>query len=148
MAGLKELFGDNVIDKQGNKVDLATLGGADKSLGIYFSAHWCPPCRGFTPVLKEFYEKVNKDSKVFEVVFCSNDGNDAAFERYFAEMPWTAVPYGDHRISNLKQKYGITGIPTLVIINKNGDIVSMEGRSDVQTDSNGALESWRGKKAS
>ena len=23
---------------------------------IYFSAHWCPPCRGFTPVLKAFYE--------------------------------------------------------------------------------------------
>lgn len=23
---------------------------------IYFSAHWCPPCRGFTPVLKDFYE--------------------------------------------------------------------------------------------
>ena len=23
---------------------------------FYFSAHWCPPCRGFTPVLKKFYE--------------------------------------------------------------------------------------------
>lgn len=23
---------------------------------IYFSAHWCPPCRAFTPVLKDFYE--------------------------------------------------------------------------------------------
>ena len=23
---------------------------------FYFSAHWCPPCRGFTPILKTFYE--------------------------------------------------------------------------------------------
>ena len=23
---------------------------------IYFSAHWCPPCRAFTPMLKDFYE--------------------------------------------------------------------------------------------
>ena len=29
-----------------------------KVIGIYFSAHWCPPCRGFTPKLVEWYGKV------------------------------------------------------------------------------------------
>jgi nucleoredoxin len=33
----------------------AALAGKDVIL-VYFSAHWCPPCRAFTPVLKDFYE--------------------------------------------------------------------------------------------
>lgn len=30
---------------------------------LYFSAFWCPPCQNFTPVLKEFYLKVNNVPK-------------------------------------------------------------------------------------
>ena len=33
----------------------SALAGKDIVM-FYFSAHWCPPCRGFTPILKEFYE--------------------------------------------------------------------------------------------
>jgi len=32
---------------------------------LYFSAFWCPPCQNFTPVLKDFYLKVNKVPKNF-----------------------------------------------------------------------------------
>jgi len=30
---------------------------------LYFSAHWCPPCRGFTPKLTEFFNKANSVSR-------------------------------------------------------------------------------------
>ena len=33
---------------------------------IYFSAHWCPPCRAFTPVLKDFYEVKLLESSPFK----------------------------------------------------------------------------------
>ena len=69
-----------------------------------------------------------------EIVFCSNDGNEAAFERNFATMPWLAVPYAEEqRIQNLKQRYGINGIPTLVVLDyrRGGELVSYDGRADL-----------------
>jgi nucleoredoxin len=27
-------------------------------VGLYFSAHWCPPCRGFTPNLVAKYNEL------------------------------------------------------------------------------------------
>ena len=63
--------------------------------GIYFSAHWCPPCRGFTPILSKFYTAVKEkygDEKL-EIVFVSSDRDEAAFNDYFGEMPWCALPY-------------------------------------------------------
>ena len=32
-----------------------------KIVCFYFSAHWCPPCRAFTPMLKDAYEEFLED---------------------------------------------------------------------------------------
>ena len=66
-----------------------------KYVGFYFGAHWATCCRRFTETLKEDYELINGQNKQFEVVFVSKDGNQAAFDRNFAEMPWKAVKYDD-----------------------------------------------------
>ena len=88
-----------------------------KYVGIYFGAHWAPPCRLFTTTLTEWYNKINEGAKGFEVVFVSIDGNLEAFDRNFKEMPWLAVLYTDEaKISSLKQTFGINGIPTLIIV--------------------------------
>ena len=50
---------------QDKKGDLALSQVKDESplIALYFSAHWCPPCRMFTPKLAEFYKTVNKNKK-------------------------------------------------------------------------------------
>ena len=65
---------DKVNTKDGQKQLSEILQGADlKYVGIYFSAHWCPPCRNFTPVLAEFYNSVNQNGKILEIIFVSSD---------------------------------------------------------------------------
>ena len=50
--------------QKGDGVVSAEEALANKSVVcFYFSAHWCPPCRQFTPILKDFYEVSLKDSK-------------------------------------------------------------------------------------
>ena len=92
--------------------------------------------------------KINAEGKVFEVIFVSIDGNAEAFDRNFTEMPWLAVPFSDtDRISSLKQKFGINGIPTLIIVDTQGNLVKAEGREDVTKDAATALETWNTAKA-
>ena len=75
--------------------EMVEIHGTPDLIGIYFGAHWAPPCRLFTPALTEFYNNINKTGKRMELIFCSNDGNDAAFERNYATMPFAAIPYTD-----------------------------------------------------
>jgi len=131
--GLQDLFGSTLTGKDGSTVDVATLKG--KVVGIYFSAHWCPPCRGFTPVLAEKYKALKEAGKDFEIVFASSDKDAKQFEEYFGEMPWLALPYEDRaRKEELSKKFKVRGIPTFVIVDGEGNTITKDGRSAVMSD--------------
>ena len=75
-------------------------------VGLYFSAHWCPPCRGFTPKLADVYKELNGLEKSFEIVFLSSDKSEDAFKEYFNEMPWLALPFTKRDLkTKLADKY-------------------------------------------
>ncbi|WAQ95335.1 NXN-like protein [Mya arenaria] len=98
--------------------------------GIYFSAHWCPPCRGFTPELAKFYNTC-ADEK-FMIVFISSDRDEASFKEYYNEMPWSALKFEDRDAkAKLSEMFGVQGIPTFIILNGNGDVVEKGGRGVV-----------------
>ena len=94
----KDLFGDKIQGKAG-LVDSEQCFGEGKVVGIYFSAHWCPPCRGFTPALAKFYNavKAGPNGDKFEIVFVSMDRDEKSFDGYFGEMPWHAIAYDNDK---------------------------------------------------
>ena len=57
-------------------------------------------------------------------------------------MPWIAIPYGDPRVNELKKKFNVTGIPTLVILNSEGKVITDEAYGDVATIGPKAYENW------
>ena len=120
---------EKVMTKDG-EMPLEALEGVE-FVAIYFSAHWCPPCRGFTPVLSSFYDEMNKDGKKFEVIFVSSDQDEASFIDYFFDMPWKAVSYDVDRQA-IKQHHGVNGIPMLPLFKADGTKVSDNARGEVQ----------------
>jgi len=40
---------------------------------LYFAGSYCPPSRGFTPKLIEFYNEINTDEKLMEIIYIPFD---------------------------------------------------------------------------
>lgn len=109
---------------------------------LYFSASWCPPCRQFTPVLADFYNK-HKDAKNFEVVFCSWDQSDADFAKYLKSHPdWLAIDRT--HVDALAAIYDIRTIPAVIIVDaQTGELITYKGRFGVSSDPAGKNFPWR-----
>ncbi len=125
------MLGTKLLDARGwvhSTEDVCT----GKIVGLYFSAHWCPPCRGFTPALVDFYIALRNAGQPFEIVFISSDQDQASFDGYLKSMPWKAVPYADREVHDfLSREFSVSGIPTLVLLDECGDLITTDGRAQV-----------------
>ena len=137
-----DLFDGPLLDAKGTEVSKEALAG--KTIGIYFSASWCPPCRTFTPKLVKFRDANKKD---FEVVFVSSDRSPKAQLDYMKEtgMKWYTMPHRSSAANALAKKYGIRGIPALIIVSPDGKTITKNGRGDVSSNAGGALKAWAKK---
>ena len=119
-----EKFGERLQTASGRKVDAKqVLEG--KTVGVYFSASWCGPCRAFTPKLVKFHRQVAKKNN-FEIVFVSSDKDEQAMFDYMKKngMPWYALPFSAEQKKALKEELKVGGIPTLAVFGKDkyGDV--------------------------
>lgn len=141
-SALEILHSAKYVDKEGNTFDKQYLRTLDYIV-LYFSAHWCPPCRQFTPEFAKWYTShfanINASAdKAFDVFFISSDRDDKSFNEYLDEMPWKALSFKDRATKTaLSETFEIEGIPSLIVIDKHGNIVQKSARSKVSTDPEG-----------
>lgn len=97
-----------------------------KMVALYFSAHWCAPCRKFTPQLVDFYNRVAAQHPEFEIVFVSNDRSPLEMETYMrdTQMPWPAIEFAKLPGKDALKKYAGDGIPCLVLLDASGKVIS------------------------
>jgi len=112
--------GFTLADVRGGKVDLSGLRG--KVVLVEFWATWCPPCRESIPDLHSLHDKY-KDRGLAVVAISLDKGADAA-SAVGSFMKEHAIRYpvlmDDGKTS---QSYGVTSIPALFLIDKDGRIV-------------------------
>ncbi len=122
---------------------------------LYFSASWCPPCRGFTPDLSKFYNHYCLSNGI-EIIFISSDKDVPSFNEYYGKMPWKSLPvFGTAQIKQkLADRLKISGIPALIALDANtGHFISDTARLDVaqalgsDEKSKSLIESWKNTEA-
>ena len=123
-----EISGTNL---DGSAFDQKTLDG--KVVLVDFWATWCGPCIAELPNVLAAWEKYH--DKGFEVVGVSLDTDRDALEAFLKEreIPWTILyeePKGEGWQHPLATYYGITGIPTVILMGRDGKVVSMDVRGE------------------
>jgi len=129
---MQAVLGPELLTKAGMQPTAEALKDVDVVM-LYFSAHWCPPCRAFTPKLVSAF-KYGSPPPNLACVFVSADRDEMAFTQYYNEMPWLAIPYASAgaKSQSLGPAFNVQGIPSLVVLNaKTGAPISLNGRDEV-----------------
>ena len=114
---LKEYTNLTILDDQNNQLNLSNYKG--NILLLNFWATWCAPCKEEMPSLDLL--KSNKDLNNLKI-FPVNVGQDNVkkAKNFFDDLNIKNLDlYFDEDI-NLTKKFALRGIPTSVLLNKNG----------------------------
>jgi thiol-disulfide isomerase/thioredoxin len=106
---------------------------AGKVVLVDFWATWCGPCVAEIPNMLEQYEKYH--AKGFEIVGVSLDEDRDALVQFVTEkkLPWPVLfekPEGEGWRHPLATFYGITGIPQLILIGRDGNVITLNARGE------------------
>ena len=114
----------------GTAVDISRMRGKVVLGDVW--ATWCGPCVGEIPHVKAAYQKFH--AKGFEVVGISFDGQKPDLERFVRknELPWPQYFDGLAWENKFGLQYGICGIPTMWLVDKNGNLRETNARNDLQ----------------
>lgn len=106
-----------------------------KTVLVMFWATWCGPCMDELPRVKDLYQQYH--AKGFDVVgiSCDDDRKRLTEVVKTAGIPWAILFSGDPRASGMDNpmatKYGIDGIPTMILVGPDGKVISLDARGPV-----------------
>uniref|UniRef100_A0A7S4QBL8 Thioredoxin domain-containing protein n=1 Tax=Alexandrium monilatum TaxID=311494 RepID=A0A7S4QBL8_9DINO len=131
-----KMLGPTLVTRDGVKPTDEVLKGK-KQVALLFAGSWCPWCKALEPELKAIYGKLKeKDPQDTEVVLLSSCADEQAFDAWYGQQPWSAVPFarsqgeGEHPIGYVRKakrdagkpqgtlgaKFGMASVPQLIVL--------------------------------
>ena len=113
----------------GKDIDLSKMQG--KVVLIDFWATWCPPCRAEVPDVVAAYKKYH--DKGFEIIGISLDQDKDALASFTKNngMVWPQYFDGEGWDNKISKGFGINSIPAMWLVGKDGKLVTVDGREDL-----------------
>ena len=126
-------LGDIAPEFEAKRLDGSTFRLADyrgkKAVLIDFWATWCPPCIDEIPTIKSIAETYRDQG--LEVVGVSLDREEKALRDFVKEEKLNYVQVFDEEKSDaIAKSYGVWGIPSVFLVDKNGVLNAMKLRGD------------------
>lgn len=111
-------------DLKGRQFKLSDYKG--KPVFLIFTATWCPYCRIEIPHLKDIYAAYEKRGLVMvNIDIQESQEKVSAFASKY-KIPFTMLL---DKTGDVAEAYGVRGVPTMVLINREGNIVCRQCRS-------------------
>lgn len=115
--------------KKGNGRELVshTIGPEPPLYVFVYSASWCGPCNKMMPGLITKYKALKKKSPDgFEFILVSADNSVEDMKNYIVSkaMPWPALAYDQRTAAAEASVYKGNGIPSLVLMTKDGRFIN------------------------
>lgn len=106
----------------GARIRLAELRG--QPVVLDFWATWCKPCQIGAPALDRVYRKV-KDKGVIVLGVNTNDPQGRRMAPEFAKAKDLSYPIVFDEGEEVAAQYGVNTLPTLVIVDKDGNVAAI-----------------------
>jgi peroxiredoxin len=113
----------------GTKHRLSEYAGHGQYVLIDFWASWCGPCIASFPFMKQIYAAYKDRGLHIVGVSCDKDHNAwlKALDKH--QLPWTALLSSSSK-GNALDLYGVSGIPTVILIAPDGTIIAVPNSVD------------------
>ncbi|XP_003739673.1 nucleoredoxin-like protein 2 [Galendromus occidentalis] len=132
-----------LIRRDGTNCTIEQLDDA-QFIALYFASQRSGACRAFRGLLSSVVHELRISGRCLNVIVVSLDRSNAEMMDLLTDCRdyWPAVPFESDARMALLHRFDVVQTPTVVILNRNGNVVSVFGRDYIEIDGADVWDRW------